>query len=72
MSWSERFDIICGVASGLCHLHGLKPQIIHGDIKLKNILLDRAFQAKIADFGTIFSFPNENTHFTATTPIGTW
>ncbi|CAM6029918.1 unnamed protein product [Sphagnum balticum] len=71
LSWSKRFDIICGVARGLCHLHGLKPQIIHGDIKPKNILLDHTFQAKIADFGTIFSFPDDNTHFTATSAFGT-
>ncbi len=71
LSWSERFDIICGVARGLCHLHGLRPQIIHGDIKPQNILLDRTFQAKIADFGTIFSFPDGKTYFTATSPIGT-
>ncbi len=71
LSWSQRFDIICGVARGLCHLHGLQPQIIHRDIKPGNILLDRTFQAKITDFGTIFAFPGENTHLIATSPIGT-
>jgi serine/threonine protein kinase len=72
LSWSQRFAIICGVALGLCHLHGLQPRIIHGDIKPKNILLDCSNQAKITDFGTIFSYPNERTHVTATFGIGTW
>jgi serine/threonine protein kinase len=71
LSWSQRFEIICDVASGLCHLHGLQPEIIHRDIKPQNILLDHSFRAKITDFGTIFAFPGENTHFIATSVIGT-
>jgi len=38
------------MARGLCHLHGLQPQIIHGDIKAKNSLLDCILQEKIIDF----------------------
>ena len=37
------------MAKGLCHLHGVN--IIHGDIKSGNILLDNYFKPYIGDFG---------------------
>lgn len=42
-------NIATGTAKGLCHLHA--NNIIHGDIKSGNILLDRHFEPKIGDFG---------------------
>ncbi|KAL2641525.1 hypothetical protein R1flu_009112 [Riccia fluitans] len=47
----QRFKICVGIAKGLCDLHEeLQPRIIHRDIKPQNILLDKNFEAKIADF----------------------
>jgi len=43
--------ILCQVASGVSHMHGFSPPVIHGDIKSRNILLDRHMSAKVADFG---------------------
>lgn len=39
------------VALGMNWLHNAKPQIIHRDLKLTNVLLDVDMTAKICDFG---------------------
>ncbi|KAI3508951.1 hypothetical protein L1887_23973 [Cichorium endivia] len=52
LDWRTRHQIALGVAQGLAYLHhDLMPPIIHRDIKSTNILLDRNFQPKVADFG---------------------
>lgn len=40
---------ITGIASGLAYLHS--RNVIHGDLKAANILLDDALNPKICDFG---------------------
>ncbi|XP_031115457.1 L-type lectin-domain containing receptor kinase IV.1-like [Ipomoea triloba] len=52
LSWSRRFAVVKGVASGLLYLHeGWEQVVIHRDIKASNILLDSEFNGKIGDFG---------------------
>ncbi|KAL2652591.1 hypothetical protein R1flu_020719 [Riccia fluitans] len=52
LNWDQKFKICLGVAKGLYYLHEeLHPKIIHRDIKAQNILLDKNWEAKIADFG---------------------
>ncbi|KAF5743577.1 receptor-like serine/threonine-protein kinase [Tripterygium wilfordii] len=51
MEWKKRFSITIDIAKGIEYLHNLNPPVIHGDIKPSNVLLDRQFSAKIADFG---------------------
>ena len=49
MTWQERLNIAVGTARGLVYLH--KSEVVHGDIKSGNILLDENMVPKIGDFG---------------------
>lgn len=52
LQWEERHRIALEAASGLSYLHhDCSPFIIHRDVKSNNILLDRDFEAHLADFG---------------------
>lgn len=52
LSWKLRLQIALDVASGLEYLHNYtKPSLVHKDVKSSNILLDRQFRAKVANFG---------------------
>ncbi|KAL2623199.1 hypothetical protein R1flu_003404 [Riccia fluitans] len=52
LDWGTRFKILLDTAKGLAFLHyKCEPPIIHGDVKPSNILLDKNFCARIADFG---------------------
>ncbi|WOL11176.1 hypothetical protein Cni_G19938 [Canna indica] len=52
LPWPTRVRIIRGVAAGLAFLHEVcRPAVIHRDIKASNVLLDKGFEARIADFG---------------------
>lgn len=43
--------ILRDVARGVRFLHAADPQVIHGDMKAANILVDSRFRAKVTDFG---------------------
>ncbi|CAN4078404.1 unnamed protein product [Withania somnifera] len=52
LSWSTRVQIALDAARGLEYLHEhTVPLYIHRDIKSANILIDKDFRAKVADFG---------------------
>jgi len=43
--------ILRDISIGIRFLHAAMPQVIHGDLKSHNILIDNRFRAKVADFG---------------------
>ncbi|XVE59299.1 hypothetical protein DITRI_Ditri05aG0035000 [Diplodiscus trichospermus] len=52
LNWSQRFQIIRGVASALLYLHEEWEQVVlHRDIKASNVLLDSSLNGRLGDFG---------------------
>ena len=46
-----KISIVYDVCLAMCYLHSLSPPIIHGDLKVENILVGESLRAKICDFG---------------------
>ncbi|KFK22991.1 hypothetical protein AALP_AAs54686U000200 [Arabis alpina] len=72
LSWETRLKIAIQVAHGLEYLHhGCNPPIIHRDVKIRNILLDENFEAKLGDFGLSKSLPTDEATHVSTVLAGT-
>ncbi|CAO2204138.1 unnamed protein product [Urochloa humidicola] len=72
MDWHKRMKIAIGAARGLTYLHeDCHPRIIHRDIKSANILIDDAFEAKVADFG-LAKLTNDSLTHISTRVMGTF
>ena len=72
LGWEKWQDIVLGIAKGIEYLHqGCDHRIVHFDIKPHNILLDRNFNPKIADFGLAKLCSKEQSIVSMTTARGT-
>lgn len=53
MPWARRVSVALQVAQALEYLHDrCEPQVVHGDVKASNVLLDASMSAKLCDFGS--------------------
>ncbi|PIN23719.1 Serine/threonine protein kinase [Handroanthus impetiginosus] len=61
LDWTTRLKIAAGAARGLAFIHNSckSLKLIHGNIKSTNILIDKAGNARVSDFGlSIFASPS--------------
>ena len=47
VDWKGKLYFICDVAAGVNYLHGQSPPIIHGDLKISNVLISENLTAKV-------------------------
>ncbi|KAG8946262.1 hypothetical protein FRC00_009706, partial [Tulasnella sp. 408] len=67
---TEKIKLLSDAARGLLHLHNLDPQIIHGDIKPENVVVQDNLVAAICDFGIYKIDVNDHTGFTTSGVTG--
>ncbi|CDY55432.1 BnaA04g29180D [Brassica napus] len=73
LNWEHRFDIMKGIAEGLCYLHNFtSPPILHRDLKPSNVLLGRDMIPKISDFGLAQMMETGTTEAAMETAVGTY
>ena len=73
LSWEERLRILFHVSEGIKFLHtaikGVRGEIIHGDIKPGNILLDAQNNARLGDAGLAAEIQPDHSHYTTTANV---
>ena len=67
---SLKCSILHNVASGITFLHERSPPIIHRDLSARNVLLNAAMEAKVADLGMARIMPRKSGAVTLTKAPG--
>ena len=47
MDWALKLQIAKGVVLGMNYLHTSDPAVIHGDLKVQNVLIGDGYVAKV-------------------------
>ncbi|KFK34988.1 hypothetical protein AALP_AA5G219700 [Arabis alpina] len=72
LPWSVRLKIAKEVAVAITYLHTAFPRIIiHRDVKQRNVLLDKNWNAKLTDFSLSVTLPEGKTWIEADVVMGT-
>ncbi|KAL3833416.1 hypothetical protein ACJIZ3_008152 [Penstemon smallii] len=70
LNWNQRLQIAVDIATGLNYLHRYtSPPHVHKDLNSSNVLIDRDFRAKIANFGLARSTEGQEGQFALTRHI---
>jgi serine/threonine-protein kinase len=69
VSLDEVLQWLGGIAEALAYLHTHEPPLVHGDLKLDNILIERTGMARLVDFGQSRAIEDR---FVATDGTGAW
>ncbi|KAF3957845.1 hypothetical protein CMV_017183 [Castanea mollissima] len=72
LPWDIRLKIAIGAARGLAFLHTSDKQVVFGDFKPSNILLDGSYTAKISEFGLVKLGPSASQSHVTTRVMGTY
>ena len=67
IEWPLKRKLALDVAKGVHYLHSMDPPKLHRDLKSLNVVIDQAYNAKLADFGW-----TRNKGKRMTTKIGTY
>ena len=50
LDWRRRLRLALDAAKGMFYLHSRQPPVLHRDLKSANLLVDKHWQVKVADF----------------------
>ncbi|KAH7291766.1 hypothetical protein KP509_29G034600, partial [Ceratopteris richardii] len=70
--WAWRLHVALGVAEALSYLHDLPEPIYHLDMKSDNILIDKNYNPKVANFGLSCLRTSDVTHLSNPIAAGTY